>query len=185
MKAMPDVLSLAPREGDSGLVTVVVETPGGSRNKYKYDEKLHLFRLDKILPLGASFPFDFGFIPSTRAEDGDPVDVLVLMDEPTFPGCLLSVHILGVLQAEQTEKGETFRNDRVLAVPVTKHNSPEWQSLEEVPAGWLDQIEHFFVSYNRTEDRPFRILGRSGPDVAERLIQDGIEQFQTRSEKET
>src|SRR5436305_10642632 len=86
-----------------GLVQVVIETPRGSRNKYKYDEERHLFRLNNVLPAGSSFPYDFGYIPGTKADDGDPLDVLVLMDQPAFTGCLIEARIIGVLEAEQTE----------------------------------------------------------------------------------
>src|SRR6185436_18475571 len=89
---------LSPREPDSELVRVLVDTPKGSRNKYKYDEKLGLYRLSKVLPLGTAFPYDFGFIPSTWAEDGDPLDVLVLGEEALFPGCLVTVRLVGVIQ---------------------------------------------------------------------------------------
>src|SRR5579871_6578732 len=110
---------LQARDKSSGLFQVVIETPRGHRNKFKYEEKLGLFTLHKVLPLGASFPFDFGFIPATRGQDGDPLDVLVLMDEPTFPGCVVTSRLIGVLEAEQTEDGETVRNDRLIAMAVT------------------------------------------------------------------
>src|SRR5262249_26353611 len=109
----------------TGLVHVIVDTPKGSRNKFKYDEALGLFRLGKVLPLGSSFPYDFGFIPATRAEDGDPVDILVFADEPTFCGCLVTVRLLGVIEAEQTEKGQTVRNDRLVGIVETPYNRPE------------------------------------------------------------
>jgi inorganic pyrophosphatase len=107
---------------DSGLLNVVVDTPKGHRNKYKYDETQGLWRLSKVLPLGASFPFDFGFVPSTRGEDGDPVDVLVLLDEPSFPGCIVPARLIGILEAEQTQEGKTIRNDRLVAVVETPYN---------------------------------------------------------------
>src|SRR5262249_11212882 len=113
---------LAAWESGSGLVNVVIEAPRGSRNKYKYDERHGLFRLSKVLPLGACFPYDFGFIPSTRAEDGDPVDVLVLTEEPAFAGCVLPVRLLGVIEAEQTEGGKTVRNDRLVGAVETPYN---------------------------------------------------------------
>jgi len=116
---------LPARNPDTGLVHVIVDTPKGSRNKFKYDEKLGLFRLGKVLPLGSCFPYDFGFIPSTKAEDGDPVDVLVLMDEPAFSGCLVTVRLLGVIEAEQTEEGKTVRNDRLIGALETPFNKPE------------------------------------------------------------
>ena len=96
---------------DSGRVNVVVDTPQGSRNKYKFDEQHGQWRLSKVLPQGMYFPYDFGFIPSTRGEDGDPLDVLLLADEPSFPGCIVPAHLIGVLEAEQTEGGKTIRND--------------------------------------------------------------------------
>src|SRR6187397_2515854 len=85
-------------------VKVIIETPQGSRNKFKYDPDLRMFKLSKVLPEGMVFPYDFGFVPSTNGDDGDPVDVLVLMDEPTFPGCLLECRLVGVLEAGQEEK---------------------------------------------------------------------------------
>ncbi len=93
-------------------LNVIIETPKGSRNKFKYDEEFGLFRLSGLLPVGAVFPFDFGFVPSTAGEDGDPLDVLLLMDEPAFAGCLVTSRLIGVIEAEQTEEGKAERNDR-------------------------------------------------------------------------
>jgi inorganic pyrophosphatase len=153
-------------------VEVVIETPAGSRNKYLYDEERGLFRLHKLLPLGTTFPFDFGFVPETLAEDGDPVDVLVLSDEPLFPGCVVPVRLVGVVEAEQAEKrGKPIRNDRLLGVPETKKIRPRARTLADLPTGVLDQLEHFFVSYNRAEGRTFTPLARRGPEVALRLLE--------------
>ena len=156
---------------ESGLLNVVVDTPKGSRNKYKYDDKHGVWRLRKVLPLGASFPFDFGFLPATKGEDGDPVDVLVLMDEPAFPGCVVPARLIGVLEAEQTEDGKTVRNDRLLAVLETPYNPPPYRSLEELGGQRLAEIEHFFASYNSMEGRQFRPLGREGPERARELVE--------------
>src|SRR5436190_11771989 len=101
------LIELPTDDEESSLINAVIDTPKGSRKKYKYDEDLGLFLLRKELPRGASFPYDFGFIPGTRGEDGDPLDVLVLTDEPSFPGCLARVRLIGVIEAEQTEKGKT------------------------------------------------------------------------------
>src|SRR5215467_13835054 len=92
----------------------IIETPKGSRNKFDDDPKSNLFLLAALLPEGMMFPFDFGFIPSTLGEDGDPIDILVLMDAPAHPGCLIDVRLIGVIQAEQTEGGKTETNDRLL-----------------------------------------------------------------------
>ena len=178
MTSEQGLIDLPARDAGTGLVNVIIDTPKGSRNKYKYDEKLGRFRLSKVLPLGAYFPYDFGFIPSTRGGDGDPVDVLVLMDEPAFVGCLAAVRLLGVLEAEQTEKGKTVRNDRLVAVIETPYNRPEVRSLDEVPKTRLDEIEHFFTAYNQAEGRQFKPLGRKGPDVAEKRVREGMRQFE-------
>ncbi len=168
---MPTLLHQLPaRQPNTDLFNVIVDTPKGSRNKYKYDEDLGLWRLSKLLPLGAVFPFDFGFIPSTRGEDGDALDALVLVEEPTFPGCILPVRLIGVIEAEQTEKGKTVRNDRLIAVVETPHNPPPFHSLDELSAQSLAEIEHFFVSYNQMEGREFKPVGRHGPEKALVLV---------------
>jgi inorganic pyrophosphatase len=155
---------------DTGRVNVVIDTPRGSRNKYKFDEQNALWRLSKVLPQGMSFPYDFGFIPSTEGEDGDPVDVLLLMDEPAFPGCVVPARLISVLEAEQTEAGKTVRNDRSVAVVETEYNPAEHRSLDEVNRQRLDEIEHFFISYNEAEGRQFKPLARRGPDRAWQLL---------------
>ena len=170
---------LSAREPASGLVRVVVDTPKGSRNKYKYDETLGLYRLSKVLPLGIAFPYDFGFIPSTRAEDGDALDVLVLGEEALFPGCLVTVRLVGVIQAEQTEQGKTFRNDRLMGAIETPVNRAAIQTLAQLRPAHLDEIEYFFITYNHLEGRHFKPIGRHGPAMAEQLLADGIRQFDT------
>ena len=166
----------------SGTVEVTIETPAGSRSKYRYDEERGVFVLHKMLPLGAAFPFDFGFLPGTRAEDGDPLDVLVLSEEPAFPGCIVPVRLLGVIEAEQREKdGKTIRNDRLIGKPQTKKIQPRERSFADLPDGLLDQIEHFFVAYNRAEGRVFIPLARRGPAVAERLIAEARNAYGTRA----
>ena len=117
--ASPTVID--PFDTGQKSLRVVIETPKGSRNKFKYDEDLGCYRLNKVLPEGLGFPYDFGFVPRTKAADGDPLDVLLLMDEPAYPGIVVESRIVGVIEAEQTEKGKTIRNDRVLAVSVISH----------------------------------------------------------------
>src|SRR5690349_24241741 len=107
---------------DGKTINVIVETPKGSRNKFAFDEKRKIFQLKKVLPVGMAFPYDFGFVPSTKAEDGDPVDVLVLMDEPAFPGCLLKCRPVGVIEGEQGKKKKRERNDRIVAIEQDNHS---------------------------------------------------------------
>src|SRR5262249_19771184 len=156
---------------DSGRVNVVVDTPQGSRNKYKFDEQHGQWRLSKVLPQGMYFPYDFGFIPSTRGEDGDPLDVLLLADEPAFPGCVVPARFIGVLEAEQTEGGKTVRNDRLVAVVETRYNPAEYRSLEEVNPQRLDEIEHFFGAYNQREGRAYKPLARHGHHRGQHLVE--------------
>jgi len=161
----------------SGSLNVVIETPKGHRNKYRYDDALGLFLLDGVLPAGAVFPFDFGFVPSTLGGDGDPLDVLVLMDEPAFPGCLVRTRLLGVIEAEQTENGETTRNDRLIAVAAKSRNHREIADLNQIAPNLVAEIEHFFVSYNQIKGKTFQPLGRHGPEGAMRVVEEGRARF--------
>ncbi|MDQ6814120.1 MAG: inorganic diphosphatase [Bacteroidota bacterium] len=155
-------------------VNAIVETPKGSRNKYAYDEKTELITLKKALPAGMVFPFDFGFIPSTIAEDGDPMDILVLTDAPTFPGCLVETKILGVIKVEQEEDGEKVRNDRVIGVQLQSRMYSLANNIDDLPEGLVKEIINFFASYNQVSDDIFNPLGNDGPDVAIKLIHDSI-----------
>src|SRR5215210_5336873 len=123
---------LSAFKDDRKELHVIIETPQGSRNKFNYDEELGLFKLGGVLPAGASFPFDFGFVPSTVGGDGDPLDVLLLMDEPAFTGCLVAARLIGVIEADQTEDGETTRNDRVIAVATTSRNHGDLRSIQDL-----------------------------------------------------
>ena len=156
-------------------LNVIIETPKGSRNKYNYDEEHQLFRLGGVLPAGAVFPFDFGFLPNTKGGDGDPLDVLVLMDESAFAGCLVRARLLGAIEAEQTEEdGETTRNDRLIAVAADSRDHRHITSLEDLSQNLVDEIEHFFVSYNEIKGKSFRPMGRFGPERAQRLVREGM-----------
>jgi inorganic pyrophosphatase len=168
---------LPVRDPDTDLINVVIDTPRGSRNKYKYDEKAGVFRLSRILPAGMEFPYDFGSIPRTRADDGDALDILVLVDAATFPGCLLNVQLLGVLRAKQKEKGKTVRNDRLIAVAQTPVNEPEARELKDLAKQQLHEIESFFVSYNRAQGREFIPGGRFGSSAAGKLLTRAMRAF--------
>ncbi|HEX8493340.1 MAG TPA: inorganic diphosphatase [Pyrinomonadaceae bacterium] len=166
---------------DAEDLNVIIDTPKGSRNKYKYDEDLGLFKLGGVLPAGAVFPFDFGYVPSTLGGDGDPLDVLLLMDEPAFVGCLIVARPLGVVEAEQTEEGETKRNDRLIAVAAESRTHKHVRSLEGLNKVLVDEIVHFFVSYNEMKGKVFEPLGRFGPKRALELVREGERLFRRQS----
>lgn len=148
-----------------------IETPKGCRNKYAWDEKENAFRLKKILPAGAVFPFDFGFIPNTRGGDGDPVDILVIMDEPVFPGCLLECRIIGALKARQTEKdGPAEENDRFIGVSVLSQLYKDINDIHSLNKNVLDEIEHFFISYNAIAGKKFAPQGWADAGEAKKLL---------------
>jgi inorganic pyrophosphatase len=177
---------LSALRNDSEDINVIIETPKGNRNKFNYDEELGLFKLGGVLPAGASFPFDFGFIPSTLGGDGDPLDVLVLMDEPAFPGCLVITRLIGVIEAEQTERdGERTRNDRLIGVAADARGHSDVRNIKELNRNLLDEIEHFFVSYNVIKGKEFEPKGRFGPERARKLIQEGMKRFLKRERAAT
>jgi inorganic pyrophosphatase len=169
---MEDFSGLGPFDGDA--LNVIIETPQGSRNKYDFDPARGLFRVSGVLPLGAVFPFDFGLVPATRGEDGDPLDVLVLMEEPTFTGCFVAARLVGVIEAEQTEcDGQAQRNDRLIAVAAHSHTYRGVTRLEDLDPALLEEVEHFFVSYNQAKGKEFRPAGRGGAARARRLVEEG------------
>lgn len=178
------MIDLPPFDKDSGHVNAIIDTPKGSRNKFKYDEKLGIFKLGGALPLGAVFPFDFGYIPSTTGGDGDPLDILILMDDPAFTGCLVPAKLIGVIEAEQTEGKETTRNDRLIAVAVGSRNHSHVRFLGDLNENLIHEIERFFISYNETKGKKFEILGRFGPDRATQLIELARQHLHHRAKSE-
>jgi len=160
---------------DDGNVNVIIETPKGRRNKFSYDEKLDLFRLTSPLPAGAVFPFDFGFVPGTRGGDGDPLDVLVIMEEPAHVGCLVESRVVGIITAQQTERdGRVERNDRLVAIAASSREYADVNTFDQLPKSLVDEIQHFFVSYNEAKGKKFEVLGTSGPETARRAIDDAL-----------
>ena len=168
-------LSELPAFDADGNLSIVIETPKGSSNKYYYDEETGAFRFKMVLPEGNSFPFDFGFIPSTVGEDGDPLDVLVLLDSPLPVGCLLAARPVGVIEAEQRERdGTVERNDRLLAAAVNARTHAHVQRLEDLRPGLLDEVEAFFGHYNALSGKTFTPTGRGGPERARALVEAGM-----------
>jgi len=144
---------------NGGTCRAIIETPKGRRSKFDYDRKARAFRLKSLLPEGMSFPLDFGFIPSTLCDDGDPLDVMVLVDEPTCVGALLDVRLIGVIEAEEEEDGKTERNDRVLAIPTVSRLYADIQSADQLPKDFIDNLTDFWVQKDRLEGKAFRPLG--------------------------
>ena len=170
-RSQSPLLQLAPRRGKNGALQVVIETPRGCRNKFKFDEKLRVFRLNSVLPAGSVFPFDFGYVPGTKAQDGDPLDVLLFLDEAVFTGCVVESRLIGVLEAEQQEKGgKRERNDRLLAVACESSDHAWLKSAKDLEKHLLEEIEHFFVSYHELKGSRFTVLGYRGPATAKRLL---------------
>ena len=155
-------------------INAVIETPKGSRNKYVYDEQTGGYKLKKALPAGMVFPFDFGFIPATKAEDGDPMDVLVLTDAPTFSGCIVESKVIGIIKVQQEKHGQDVRNDRVIAVQLESRQYASVERLSDLEDGLLKEIIHFFASYNNITKDKFIPLGNDGASEAIRLIKESL-----------
>jgi inorganic pyrophosphatase len=157
--------------GPSGFtLTVVIETPKGSRNKYAFDPSKRVFVLRKVLPEGMAFPQDFGFIPSTRGADGDPLDVLVLMDEPTFAGCVVEARLIGVLEGEKSEGGRKISDHRFIAVAVESQMHSNVRDIEDLNDTVLDELERFFENYQQEPGREFKVTARRSVNDAARLL---------------
>lgn len=171
---LADPSNLKPLDSDSKkLLRVVIETPKGSRNKFAFDRKKHIFELKKVLPAGMAFPYDFGFVPSTEAEDGDPIDVLVLMDEPTFPGCVVRCRPIGVIEGEQGDKKNKERNDRIVAVERESHTWAEVQNINDLGKQFCRELEEFFVNYHDLSGQKYHVLGLKGPAQVKKIVKSG------------
>ncbi len=172
---MADLTSL-PHQLDSKKATcrAIIETPKGCRNKFDYDPETNLFMLGGLLPEGMMFPFDFGFIPSTLGEDGDPLDILVLMDAPAHSGCLIDVRLIGIITADQSEDGKTQANDRLMGVAVHSYQHEGIKTIEDISKTLLSQIEEFFISYNKQRGKKFNVTGTGGPKKALAFLKAGI-----------
>jgi inorganic pyrophosphatase len=158
-------------------IKVVIETPKGSRNKYSFDEKEKIFALKKVLPAGMAFPYDFGFVPSTLADDGDPVDVLVLMDEPAFPGCLLKCRLIGVIEGSQGSGKKSERNDRLIAIERDNHSWADVDHANDLGKQFIKELEEFFVNYHALSGEEYRILNLKGPKTARNCIKAGLKAY--------
>jgi inorganic pyrophosphatase len=169
--AMPNFINLPPFTED-GDVHVVVETPRGSRAKFAYDTQLETFIFSKSLLTGLTYPYDWGFVPSTKADDGDPLDIMVIHDATTFPGIVLTCRIIGVLQIEQKSKGKVERNDRLFAVPRRSHSEQGLRDVRNLSKAIRLELEKFFIATDELEDKTLEIIGWKGPKIAMKTIKD-------------
>lgn len=169
-KGLANPVQLRPIDKDDGLLQVIIETPKGSRNKFAYDPDQKVFALKKVLPAGMVFPYDFGFLPRTMAPDGDPLDVLLLMDEPAFPGVAVRARLIGIIEGEQLEGKKTNRNDRLLAVAEANHLYADIKDHKDLPDLFMRELEEFFVNYHRLEGKEYKLLGCKSIQTAKRVI---------------
>jgi inorganic pyrophosphatase len=181
---MSDLTTLPNQlEAKKSTCRAIIETPKGCRNKFDYDPESNLFMLGGLLPEGMMFPFDFGFIPSTLGEDGDPLDILVLMDAAAHVGCLIDVRLIGVICAEQIEDGKKETNDRLLGVAIHSYDHEDLSTIDDVSKTLLSQLEEFFVSYNKQRGKKFRIKGTGGPGKAIKFLKDGIKRHKAKTDR--
>ena len=167
-RSLADPTSLKPRSDES--FQVIIETPKGYRNKYSYDPEQGIFSLKAVLPEGMVFPHDFGFLPRTLTPDGDPIDVLLLMDVPAFPGCLVPSRLIGVMEGEQLDGKKKVRNDRLIAVSVLSHEYKDWNKLKDLPDHFVTELEAFFVNYHNLEGKKYKLLGCKDSKTALDLV---------------
>lgn len=148
-------LSLIPARPKLGLINVLIEIPAGSKNKYEYDKEMQAFALDRVLYSSVQYPYDYGFVPNTLADDGDPLDGMVIMDQPTFPGCVIAARPVGML--EMVDGGD--RDEKILCVPDKDPRYAHVKSLKDIASHRLDEITEFFKTYKNLEKKVTEILG--------------------------
>ena len=173
--------AIATFDAKSKDLRIVIETPKGSRNKYSYDPECDCLQLSTVLPEGMVFPYDFGFIPSTLGEDGDPLDILVLMEAPVVPGCVIRARLVGAIEAKQKEKDKGWtNNDRLVAVAPHAQTYQKAKTFSDLRPHLVDEIIEFFVAYNKLRNRKFKAGSVVGPRKAEELVKIGMKQFRRR-----
>ena len=155
-------------------VDAIIEIPRGSQNKYEYDHESHAIKLDRHLIVSMGYPAEYGFIPDTLGGDGDPLDILVLTEYPTFPGCHIEVKLIGVCQMED----ESGQDAKLIGVPTYDKKWKDVADLSGVPQRDLDRIRHFFTVYKDLDDGKWvKVTGWEGPESAERELAESIERF--------
>ena len=175
-----NLTSLSPGSAPPERIDAIVEIQQGGSNKYEYDPSCGLFRLDRVLYSAVHYPMAYGFIPGTLADDGDPLDILVMTRTPTFTGCIIEASPIGVFRMED-EKGE---DEKIISIPVVDPRYTEVKSLEDMRPHYLREIEHFFSIYKDLEGKPVNIRGWEGRQGAYDTIMESIERFQVQKKAE-
>ena len=163
-------LSRIPAQPEPGLINVLIEIPAGSKNKYEFDKDLNAFALDRVLFSSVQYPYDYGFVPNTLADDGDPLDGMVIIDQPTFPGCVIAARPIGML--EMIDGGD--RDEKILCVPSEDPRYNQVESLKDIAPHRLDEIAEFFKTYKNLEKKVTEILGWKDVDLVMPLVEQCI-----------
>ncbi len=166
-------LSKIPARPKMGLINVLIEIPGGSKNKYEFDKEMNALILDRVLFSSVKYPYDYGFVPNTLADDGDPLDGMVMMDEPTFPGCVIAARPIGML--EMIDGGD--RDEKILCVPAEDPRYEQVKSLKDIQPHRLEEIAEFFRSYKNLEKKETKILGWKDIDLVAPLVEECVKAF--------
>jgi inorganic pyrophosphatase len=153
-------------------MVIVIETPKGSAQKFNYDPATRFFKLKKILPAGMFFPYDFGFIPGTLGEDGDPLDVLLLNDHPTFTGCLVEARLIGALRLYQSKGNKKIRNDRFICVSAESVCYSQYHAIADLPVTLVKELVDFFVQYQERAGKNITAAGKMGAKQAVKLVKE-------------
>lgn len=159
-------LSRIPAQPEAGLINVLIEIPAGSKNKYEFDKDMQAMILDRVLFASVQYPFDYGFVPNTLADDGDPLDGMVIMDQPTFPGCVIASRPIGML--EMIDGGD--RDEKLLCVPAEDPRCAQIKSLDDIAPHRLDEVAEFFRTYKNLEKKVTEILGWQDVDKVMPLV---------------
>jgi len=174
-------LDQLPALTTDGDVLAVIEATQYTRSKFKFDAELATFVLERVLPSGLSYPYDFGFVPSTLADDGDPLDILVLNDEPIPVGCVARCKLVGALVAEQSARGRRVRNDRLVEVPTASRRYGSARVIKDISADVLGDVERFFIHYNQTPGVRFEPKRRYGAAKASALLRAAVVAFKAKT----
>jgi inorganic pyrophosphatase len=166
-------LSLIPAQPKPGIINVLIEIPGGSKNKYEFDKDMNAFALDRVLFASVKYPYDYGFVPNTLADDGDPLDGMVMMDEPTFPGCVIAARPIGMLL--MVDGGD--RDEKILCVPAEDPRYNEVKSLKDIAPHRLEEIAEFFRTYKNLEKKVTEIQGWKDVDAVTPLVEECIKAY--------